>query len=366
MAGGPKYLALALLLSAPATAQKANCPVLDSSLVGTMPALERLIDLCHNDPETLADELMKSPIAAVAKELNVESRQQLKASDNGNWPIVTAHGMGDSCFNRGMESVTEEAGAEMGVYSVCIPTGDTRLSDTINGFFLDMDSSVDVFAEKVRADPNLANGFNAFGLSQGNNLIRGYIAKYNDPPVYTFMSICGINAGVGAFPNCSPQSPTIGSACEALTEVLSTFAYTQAAQNILFQADYFRDPSKTNTTAYKSLSQLAAWENEGDFVNTTFNDNFAITEQYVWVLGTEDTVVWPREGEWWGTMDPNDPWNTILPMNQTRWYIEDSFGLRTADEAGKNNWESFDGQHIDFTTEELMYWLDTYFGTPVN
>ena len=43
-------------------------------------------------------------------------------------------------------------------------------------------------------DPKLANGFNAFGLSQGNNLIRGYIQKYNDPPCHTFMSICGINA----------------------------------------------------------------------------------------------------------------------------------------------------------------------------
>ena len=66
---------------------------------------------------------------------------------------------------------------QVGVYSVCIPTGDTRIKDTINGFLLDMDSSVDVFAAAIKADPNLAGGFNAFGLSQGNNLIRGYIAK---------------------------------------------------------------------------------------------------------------------------------------------------------------------------------------------
>jgi hypothetical protein len=38
------------------------------------------------------------------------------------------------------------------------------------------------------------------------------------------------------------------------------------------------------------------------------------------VLGTQDTVVWPREGEWWGAMDPNDPFGKVLPMNQTRWY----------------------------------------------
>ena len=98
-------------------------------------------------------------------------------------------------------------------YSVCIPTGDSRIKDTIAGFLTNMDDSVDIFAEKVRADPKLANGFNAFGLSQGNNLIRGYIQKYNDPPVNTFMSICGINAGVGAFPSCSPQGK-IGGICK--------------------------------------------------------------------------------------------------------------------------------------------------------
>jgi len=37
------------------------------------------------------------------------------------------------------------------------------------------------------------------------------------------------------------------------------------------------------------------------------------------VLGTQDSVVWPREGEWWGAMDPSDPFGTVLPMNETRW-----------------------------------------------
>ena len=50
--------------------------------------------------------------------------------------------------------------------------------DTINGFLMTMDKSIDVFAQKIKADPKLANGFNALGLSQGNSLIRGYIQKY--------------------------------------------------------------------------------------------------------------------------------------------------------------------------------------------
>jgi hypothetical protein len=46
-------------------------------------------------------------------------------------------------------------------------------------------------------------------------------------------------------------------------------------------------------------------------------------------------------------------------------YQDDLFGLRTADMAGKNHWESFDGNHLGFTTEEFLGWIDKYFGTPV-
>merc|ERR1712176_654308 len=259
-----------------------------------------------------------------------------------------------------MKSITELAGTHVGVYSTCIPTGKTRITDTINGFLLSMDKSVDVFAKQVKADPKLANGFNAFGLSQGNNVIRGYITKYNDPPVHTFMSICGINAGVGAFPQCSPSFPVVGKVCQGLAEVLGDFAYMEFFQNHLFQADYFRDPVKLNTTAYLNNSELAQWNNEKT-VNQEYKDNWAKASSFVWVKGTKDTVVWPRDGEWWGAADPADPWKKTIPMKETRWYTEDLFGLQTADKAGKNHFESFDGQHIQFTQTELEKWLDQYF-----
>lgn len=68
-----------------------------------------------------------------------------------------------------------------------------------------MDSSVDILAEKVRADKHLANGFNCVGLSQGNNLCRGYIQRYNDPPVHTHLSIHGPVVGVAALPSCQER-----------------------------------------------------------------------------------------------------------------------------------------------------------------
>ena len=138
------------------------------------PKLHALHRRAHEDPEPLARELAASPLAAIAPTFGAAERSP---HTNGTLPIVTAHGMGDSCFNPGMKSITRYAGKYLGVYSVCIPTGGNFIQDTINGFLKNMDASVDEFARRARADPKLAHGFDAFGASQGNNLIRGYIAK---------------------------------------------------------------------------------------------------------------------------------------------------------------------------------------------
>ena len=60
---------------------------------------------------------------------------------SGAVPTVMAHGMGDSCFNRGMKDITAYVGDTLGTYSVCIPTGN-RLTDTTNGFFMTMNDNV--------------------------------------------------------------------------------------------------------------------------------------------------------------------------------------------------------------------------------
>merc|ERR1712046_454011 len=334
-------------------------PTLNATEAQRFPKLAALLQRANENPQELAREIFHSPLSKKAEPV---SPRPFNNHSNGALPIVTAHGMGDSCYNSGMKSITREAGNHVGVYSVCIPTGEGWIADTIDGFLKNMDDSVDYFAEQVRKDPQLANGFNAFGLSQGNNVIRGYISKYNDPPVRNFMSICGINAGVGAFPMCSPQWPVVGPVCKALTEVLGLLAYNPLSQGILFQADYFRDPSKTNTSAYLKNSQLAQWNNEGE-VNQEYKANWAKTSKFVWVKGTLDTVVWPREGEWWGAMSEvsGEEFKVVKEMKDTRWYTEDLFGLKTADAAGKNHFESFVGEHIRFTEEQLYGWLDKYF-----
>ena len=206
---------------------------------------------------------MKITLAAVA------TSALLAVAEAGNpYPTVTAHGMGDSCFNEGMQEITEIVGNTTGNYAVCIPTGNNEVSDTMNGFLMTMDHNVDAFAERIAKDPKLANApyINCVGFSQGNSLCRGYIHKYNNPPVANFLSVHGTVSGVAGFPNCNP-SGLLGPVCKQLADLCGDAAYNPVTQNILFQVDYYRDPLRVNTSAYKKYSQIAQWNNEGDAVN---------------------------------------------------------------------------------------------------
>merc|ERR1712159_756133 len=213
-------------------------------------------DMDLSNPQGLTD------FAAIAPVIGDSGR-----SGSSKLPTVFMHGMGDSCFNPGMKSITAAVGKHVGTYSVCIPTGSDQGSDTNNGFFMTMNKNVDVFAAAIKNDTNLAGGFNAVGFSRGNSVIRGYIQKYNDPPVSTFLSVHGTVVGVASFPHCNP-SGLLGPVCRIIAkEVLGPGAFTKIMQNHLFQADYFRDPKLTQNANYLANSELAQWNNEGNKVD---------------------------------------------------------------------------------------------------
>jgi palmitoyl-protein thioesterase len=151
------------------------------------------------------------------------------------------------------------------------------------------------------------------------------------------------------------------SVCDLLMEQASRRAYTAFAQEHSFQANYWRDPRPSERALYQEFSQLAVWNNEADYVNQTLVDNWSKTTTFVWVMATEDTMVWPKEGEQWGAPDPQNPFASILPMKSTEWYQKDLFGLKTAEEAGKNHFESFVGDHLAFTEDDFERWIETYF-----
>lgn len=321
--------------------------------------LQALVDLAESSPEELLEHIKQSPLQAKVRDVSLPDVSQF--AGGATLPTVTGHGMGDSCFEPGFKSVTAAVAKRTGSYAACIPTGNNILSDTINGFLMTMDKSVDVFAEKIRKDPNLKGGFNAIGFSQGNSLIRGYIQKYNDPPVNTFISVHGTVMGVAAFPGCFQQGKPLGLICKALAEGLGDLAYLSLAQDILFQANYYRDPARTTSQAYLKNSQIAKWNNEDSATaNATYTANFGKVKKFAMVKALKDSMVFPNEGEHWGS-EPDGTFAAPQDMKDTKFYKENLFGLKDADAAGKFSYETTPGDHLQFTDAQLFGWLDKYF-----
>eukprot|EP00635_Sarcinochrysidales_sp_CCMP3193_P009962 CAMPEP_0118895760 /NCGR_PEP_ID=MMETSP1166-20130328/3958_1 /TAXON_ID=1104430 /ORGANISM="Chrysoreinhardia sp, Strain CCMP3193" /LENGTH=375 /DNA_ID=CAMNT_0006834807 /DNA_START=12 /DNA_END=1139 /DNA_ORIENTATION=+ len=280
-----------------------------------------------------------------------------KREGTAQLPVAVNHGMGDSCFNFGMKQITRLIGNALGVYAACIPTGDTRIRDTLNGFLMTMDDNVDVFAAKVRGDAKFAGGFNCVGFSQGNSICRGYIHRYNDPPVRNFLSVHGTVSGVAGFPNCDPAAVP---ACRDVARLCGELAYTEKTQNLLFQIDYYRDPFRVHSDAYKTHSQLARWNNEGWDFNQTYKDNFVSVQRFIMIKAMQDSMVFPNEGEHWGHYK-DDTLTDVLIMQDTDWYQSDLFGLKTVDLQGKLVFNTTAGDHLQFDDDELVWWVTNYF-----
>lgn len=65
---------------------------------------------------------------------------------------------------------------------------------------------------------------------------------------------------------------------------------------------------------------------------------------------TEDTVIYPKETAWFWQLQAD---GSILPVNGTDFYKNDYIGLRALQEAGKVQYESFEGNHLQFTEDQI-------------
>lgn len=271
------------------------------------------------------------------------------------------HGMGDFANDPfGMVPLAEAISDYLGgAYVLNVQIGDTNLEDILNGFLMNLDDQVDYFANVVKSDGNLTHGFNAIGYSQGNLVIRGYIERYNDPPVFNFISMHGPLAGVGSFPGCAIDKEF----CRAFAELLGAMAYNPFVQEHLAQANYFRDPLKI--PEYLGGDRFLADLNNEDStqqpgVNTTYNANWESLNSVCLVKALGDTVVIPNDSEWFGFFQ-DGTFDAVWDFADTPWYQQDLFGLRSLDKAGKVFFNTTDGNHLDFSTDYLLDLVGIYF-----
>lgn len=284
-------------------------------------------------------------------------------------PIVMMHGMGDFANNPlGMVKIRKKIAQEASAYvhSVEICSKPTKysgcdLEDQTNGFLMNMDDQVDQFARVVRSDPKLAAGFNAIGFSQGNTLIRGYIHRYNKPPVKSFVSMHGVMMGVSGLPQCPMSVPALGTVCKTVDWMVSHFGvYSQFVQNRLAQANYYRDSANLKT--YRKDAHFLPYINNEvkGKENATYTANFKSLERLVLVMAQDDTMIHPKESEHFGYFKDGSL-KELVDMKNAPWYTEDWFGLKSLDKAGKIDFFSTPGNHLRFTEEFLSKMVAQYF-----
>jgi len=273
-------------------------------------------------------------------------------------PVVQMHGMGDFSVSPGMVEIRRAISKLLnGTYVKSAKVGATLGADSRNTFFTTMNAQIEFFAKEVKADPELKNGFNAVGFSQGNLVIRGYIERHNDPPVLNFISMHGVMLGVAGFPQCNLSSYI----CKTLDQSLGKLAYTSSVQHHLAQANYFRDPMRIPEYLEGNLF-LPDLNNEGEIQNHAYTERFTQLNKLVLVKALGDTEVVPNESEWFGFYEDGNL-DSILTMNETVWYKEDRFGLKTLDEAGKIDLYSTPGNHLEFSLDYLLDLVSKYFRT---
>mmetsp|Transcript_27352 Transcript_27352/g.33400 ORF Transcript_27352/g.33400 Transcript_27352/m.33400 type:complete len:278 (-) Transcript_27352:178-1011(-) len=260
-----------------------------------------------------------------------------------------------------MAQITHLVGKRLGdgVYSVCVGDGDSQPEDTINGFLMNLNKEVEFFAKKVAADPGLSKGFNAMGLSQGNLVIRGYIEKFNEPPVKNFISMHGPLAGVASIPHCNPSSGLVRKLCQQVTELVAAAAYTTYVQDLVAQANYLRIPLEIKEYLKTPFLPDLNNEVENSINSNKYKSNFESLESLVLIKAKSDTMIYPKESEWFGFFEDGG-YEKLLTFRETKWYKKNLFGLKTLDEKNKVHFETTEGDHLRFTLDDLYGVLDKY------
>ena len=117
-----------------------------------------------------------------------------------------------------------------GIYVVSMEIG----NGYEDSFLRPLDSQVEEFCTKIRADPRLDRGFNMLGFSQGSLIVRGAVERCS-LPVHNLITLNGLHQGVFGIPYLL-KLPT------QFRHQITHHAYDSPVQNRFSLANTWRDP----------------------------------------------------------------------------------------------------------------------------
>merc|ERR1711936_971836 len=190
--------------------------------------------------------------------------------------------------------------------------------------------------QKLLADPLMADGYNAIGISQGGLLIRGLVQRC-PLPVKNLITFGSPHQGVFGIPDCTHVTGSL-ELCELVNEILSAGAYEPWVQDAVAPAQYWHDP--LNLTNYVHGSHYLA------IVNNEVEEKESLYKERMIQLGNFA----PGQVE------------AVQSLQETQFYQEDFIGLKSLDEAGKLTFHQIPGGHMTFDynwiAENIVPFLD--------
>ncbi|XP_019189906.1 PREDICTED: palmitoyl-protein thioesterase 1-like [Ipomoea nil] len=265
-------------------------------------------------------------------------------------PFIVLHGISMFCQDSGTVYYTQTLKSLLRVQGSCVEVGN-GLRDS---WMMPMESQVKDACGKIKGMAHLQGGYHMVALSQGNMVGRGVIETCDGPPVKSFISVGGPNAGhsstfpCGKFPWCG----TIG-------QYYEKGVYTPDTQDHLAPSGYIKIPNdmKGYLSGCRFLPKI---NNEvQDDQSAIRKKRFTSLTLLVLILFQADTIIMPQISSHFGYY-PDGDFSAPVPVQKTQVYIKDTFGFRTLDEAGKVKFFKVPGAHLVITVDEIKRYIVPY------
>ncbi|KAI8334636.1 palmitoyl-protein thioesterase [Chlamydoabsidia padenii] len=270
---------------------------------------------------------------------------------NAQTPVVLWHGMGDDCCSpESMGRVADLIKSEIpNVYIHSVKVGNSISDDKNAGFFGVIEKQVDLVCDQLANIPELSNGFNAIGFSQGGLFMRAYVERCNQPQVRHLITFGSPHGGVSDIPNCANIHDF---KCTLMRTMVKRGVYTSYVQHHVVQAQYYKSPLDYEGYLESNIF-LPKINNEVEqkYRNTTYKNHMTSLDTFVMIKFSDDTMIKPPESAWFWTLDQD---NRISPLEEQALYQEDFLGLRTLDRNDRLKFLTCPGSHMQISDEFLI------------